>query len=221
MLGLIGSLLWIGFAAWRAAAGRRREAYAALLRGDAGLRDRAPASTGSGRSPALGAVFFLAAGALVAARCAQIARRASAEAAGSAELRPRRRRRSPSPGSRRSPWSARCWSTTRSTASQNAVADGDIASAVDHADTARSIEPWAASPYLQLGLIAERQGEYPLAIQRLSQAIEREERQLGALLPCARGSEAEGGELPPPRTPTSKRRANSNPLAPQLKAAGE
>ena len=45
-------------------------------------------------------------------------------------------------------------------ASQAAAADGDLASAVDHADTARSIEPWAASPYVQLGLLAERQGDY-------------------------------------------------------------
>jgi Flp pilus assembly protein TadD len=41
---------------------------------------------------------------------------------------------------------------------------------------ARSIEPWAASPYLQLGLLAEAQGDYATATQRLTQAIDREDR---------------------------------------------
>ena len=45
--------------------------------------------------------------------------------------------------------------------SQAAAARADFGTAVDHADTARSIEPWAASPYVQLGLLAERQGELP------------------------------------------------------------
>ena len=61
-------------------------------------------------------------------------------------------------------------------ASQAAAADGDIASAVNHADTARSIEPWAASPYVQLGLLAQLQGDYPAAAERLTQAIDREDR---------------------------------------------
>ena len=51
-----------------------------------------------------------------------------------------------------------------------------LRSAVDHADTARSIEPWAASPYVQLGLLAELQGDYPSREQRLTQAIDREDR---------------------------------------------
>ena len=40
---------------------------------------------------------------------------------------------------------------------------------------AKSIEPWAASPYVQLGLLAELRGEYPLAVSRFSDAIERED----------------------------------------------
>ena len=47
---------------------------------------------------------------------------------------------------------------------------------VDHADTARSIEPWAASPYVQLGLLAQVQGDYTGASGRLSEAIHREDR---------------------------------------------
>lgn len=60
--------------------------------------------------------------------------------------------------------------------SQAAAARGDIAGAVEHAKTARSIEPWAASPYVQLGLLAQFQGEYETATGRLSQAIHREDR---------------------------------------------
>ena len=59
--------------------------------------------------------------------------------------------------------------------SQDAAAAGDFPSAVSHADTARSIEPWAASPYVQLGQLAELQGDFPTAIARFTQAIEREE----------------------------------------------
>jgi tetratricopeptide (TPR) repeat protein len=51
----------------------------------------------------------------------------------------------------------------------------DFASAVNHAETARSIEPWAATPYLQLGLLAQAQGDYPGAINRFGQAIDRED----------------------------------------------
>ncbi|MGN6558240.1 MAG: hypothetical protein ACTHLH_09550, partial [Solirubrobacterales bacterium] len=60
-------------------------------------------------------------------------------------------------------------------ASNAAAAEGNLAKAIDKADTARSIEPWAASPYLQLGLLAESEGDYATAIQRLGQAIDREE----------------------------------------------
>jgi hypothetical protein len=60
------------------------------------------------------------------------------------------------------------------TASQRAAARGDLAAAQKKASTARSIEPWAASPYLQLGLVAEAAGDYTTALTRLSEAIDRE-----------------------------------------------
>ncbi len=60
-------------------------------------------------------------------------------------------------------------------ASQSAAAGGDLTSAFNHAKTARSIEPFAASPYVQLGLLAELQREYPTAVTRLTDAIERED----------------------------------------------
>ena len=64
-------LLWVGISAWRAAAGRRREAYAALF---AAMLVFAIAAGFDWfwEIAGLGAVFFLAAGALVAARCDQI-----------------------------------------------------------------------------------------------------------------------------------------------------
>jgi tetratricopeptide (TPR) repeat protein len=60
-------------------------------------------------------------------------------------------------------------------ASRSAAADGNFVSAINHADTARSIEPFAASPYLQLGELAELQRDYATAKGRLTQAIHRED----------------------------------------------
>jgi tetratricopeptide (TPR) repeat protein len=164
----------------------------------------------------LGAVFFLAAGALVAARCDQLA--------------------PPRDGSRRERnfglvigGVALAWIAAIALvgpllvdreidASQHAVADGDISNAVDHADTARSIEPWAASPYVQLGLIAERQGEYDLAVHRLSQAIDREDGNW-ELFALRSRMEASGGDAAAAHADLEKAR-ELNPLAPQLKAGG-
>jgi hypothetical protein len=176
VLGLVGALLWTGFAAWRAAAGTQRELYAALL-GAALAFAVGAAIDWFWEIAAAGAIFFLASGVLVAGRCAQLAR--AREAAD--EPREERRFGLAVAGL------AIAWVTALAlvgpllvdreiTASQAAATDGNIASAVDHADTARSIEPWAASPYVQLGLLAQLQGEDPNAIGRLTQAIDREDR---------------------------------------------
>ena len=174
VLALVGILLWYGFSAWRAAPDPAREGYAALFAAMLAF------AVGAGldwfwQIAGLGAVFFLAAGVLVGVRCAQLA--------------------TPSRSERRSATGrnygltvvglAVAWISAIALigpllvdreidASQSAAAAGNLASAVGHANTARSIEPWAASPYVQLGLLAELQGEYSVAIQRLSQAIERE-----------------------------------------------
>ncbi|HEX6206307.1 MAG TPA: O-antigen ligase family protein [Solirubrobacterales bacterium] len=175
VIGLVGTLLWSGFAAWRAASGARRELYAVLLAACVAF------AVGAGidwfwEIAAVGAIFFLAAGALVAARCAQLAG-ARAEADGQGD---RRRFGLAVAGL------AVAWITALALigpllvdreieASNAAAAEGQIESAVDHADTARSIEPWAATPYVQLGLLAESQGDYATALERLTQAIDREE----------------------------------------------
>jgi O-antigen ligase len=177
VLVLVLALLWIGFSAWRHAAQPQRERHAALF---AAMLAFAVAASLDWfwEIAALGAVFFLAGGVLVAARCQQ-------------SFQPR-------------PWAeelrddgSRFGATTAGLAiawisavaligpllvereihsSQAAAATGNFASAVDHANTARSIEPFAASPYVQLGLLAEAQDDYATAKERLTQAIDREDR---------------------------------------------
>lgn len=174
-LALVATLLWLGFSAWRGAAHPDRERYAALL---AVLLAFA---VGAGLDwfweiAVVGAVFFLAAGVLVAARCSQVA------------LDPRRERSSPE--GRRHGFAvagiAVGWIAAVALvgpllvdreihASQDAAAAGDLGAAVDHARRARSIEPWAASPYVQLGLLAELQRDYGAATAHFGDAIERED----------------------------------------------
>jgi hypothetical protein len=172
-LGMVGFLLWTGFAAWRGASGRARELNAALL--------AAALAVAVGMAfdwfweiAALGAVFFLAAGALLAARCVQLSRAAGNGRAGSRGF-------GLAVGGL-----AVAWITALAligpllverelNSSQAAAAEGNIGVAVEKADTARSIEPWAASPYVQLALLAELQGDYATGAERMTEAIDREE----------------------------------------------
>ena len=177
VLALVGALLWIGFAAWRAAPHPQRERYAALLAAAFAFAIVAGLDW-FWEIAGLGAVFFLASAVLVAARCAQLTpprpagpvlegdgRRFGLAVAGMAIA-----------------WVAAIaligplLVDRELNASRSAAAGGDLTSAVNHAKTARSIEPFAASPYVQLGLLAESQGEYDVAIERLTQAISREDR---------------------------------------------
>jgi hypothetical protein len=174
VLGLFGSLLWTGFGAWRAATGARRELCAALLAAMAAFAVGA-AFDWFWEIAALGAVFFLAAGALVAVRCAQLS-------AGATGRKGDGRRYGLAVSGLILAWIAAIGLVGpllvqhELKSSQHAAAAGDLAGAVSHAGTARSIEPWAASPYVQLGLLAQLQGELPVASERLTQAIEREDR---------------------------------------------
>jgi len=175
VLALVGTILWTGFAAWRHAGGPRRELYAVLFAACLAFAIGA-AIDWFWEIAGVGAIFFLAGGALVAARCAQLA-----QARTGANGREERRRFGLTVAGLAFAWIAALaligpLLVDREIDTSNAsAADGNIAAAVDHAETARSIEPWAASPYLQLGLLAESQGEYDLAVHRLSQAIDREE----------------------------------------------
>ncbi len=177
VLALVGTLLWCAFAVWRNSAAPQRDRYAALLAAMLAFAIGA-AFDWFWEIAALGAVFFLAAGVMVAARCVQLA------------ADPRRERSRGREGHRFGLTVAAvvlAWISAIALvgpllvereleSSRAAAAREDLGGAVDHARTARSIEPWAASPYVQLGLLAERQGDYRAAIEHFGHAIEREDR---------------------------------------------
>ncbi len=176
VLALVAMLLWTGFSAWRTARDPQRERYAALFAATVAFAVVAGLDW-FWEITALGAVFFLAAGVLVAARCAQLASPANSRPGAAGE----ERRFGLAVGVLAVAWIAAValigplLVDREINASQDAAAAGDIGSAVNHAKTARSIEPFAASPYVQLGLLAEGQGDYPTAIEHFTQAIDRED----------------------------------------------
>jgi O-antigen ligase len=182
-LGLVLCLLWVGFTAWRAAGGRERELYAVLL-GVSFAFAVGVAYDWFWQLAVIGSVFFMATGILVAGRCGQLWRaRAAARAREGVAVETNAE-------SRRFGLTitglAVAWLTMLALTgpllvdheiheSNNAADVQNLESAVEHADTARSIEPWAATPYLQLGLLAQAKGELPQAIDRFGQAIDRED----------------------------------------------
>lgn len=220
VLGLVGAVLWTGFAAWRAASGARRELYAVLFAAVLAFAVGA-AIDWFWETALLGAIFFLAGGVLVAARCAQLAPSGGPSTNGRGE---NRRFGLAVAGV------AIAWVTALALigpllvdreikASQAAAAEGNVAAAVEHADTARSIEPWAASPYVQLGLLAQQEGDFPTARERLSQAIEREDRNW-ALYYLRAKLEYEAGEVAAARADL-RRAQELNPLESCLREGPE
>ncbi|MBN9622074.1 MAG: O-antigen ligase family protein, partial [Actinobacteria bacterium] len=177
-------LLWVGFSTWRAASGRQRELYAVLLAISFAFAFGA-AFDWFWQIAGVTVVFFMTTGALVAARCGQIWRAgalARARAGIESDPQPERRRFSLAIVGLALAWLTMLalvgpllvsHELDQSTA---AIEAGNVQSAVNRAENARSIEPWAASPYRQLGLLAEAKGEYSEAIHRFGQAIDREER---------------------------------------------
>jgi O-antigen ligase len=185
ILGLLLYLLWVGFAAWRAAGGRERELCAALL-GVSLAFSVGVAYDWFWQLAVIGSVFFMATGALVAARCGQLwnARAAARARAGiNPEENVESRRFGLTIAGLAIAWLTMLALTgpllvDHEIHQSNAAADAhpaELESAVNHAETARSIEPWAATPYLQLGLLAQAKGELPLAIERFEAAIDRED----------------------------------------------
>jgi O-antigen ligase len=177
-LGMVLFLLWTGFGAWRAATGRQRELYAVLLSVSFAFALGA-AFDWFWQIAGVGAVFFLATGALVAARCGQVWRARAADGE-----RARGEGQAPRYGLVIAGLAV-AWLSMLALIgpllvdheigdSTTAAENGNIPNAIEHANTARKIEPWAASPYRQLGLLAELQGDYPEAIGRYDQAIDRE-----------------------------------------------
>lgn len=175
VLALVGYLLWSGFAAWRDAPPPQREGYAALFAAMLAFAVGA-AFDWFWEIADVGAIFFLAGGVLVGVRCVQLSSGATAVGGGDDG-----RRYGATMVGLAAAWIAAIaligplLVDRELHSSQSAAAAGNVGSAVDHAETARSIEPWAASPYVQLGLLAELQGEYSTAAVQLSHAIERED----------------------------------------------
>jgi ABC-type multidrug transport system fused ATPase/permease subunit len=77
-------------------------------------------------------------------------------------------------------WVAICaaavpWLTaSRIAASQASVRHGDLAGALSDAQDARAIQPWAASTYVQLALVAEIQRDLPAAVAWIHRATQRD-----------------------------------------------
>ena len=177
VLALVGMLLWTGFSAWRTAGHPQRERYAALFAACLAFAVVAGFDW-FWEIAGLGAVFFLSSGVLVAARCSQLSDAPDPDLIARGE----ERRFGLAVAGLAIAWVAAValigplLVDREIDASQSAAADGDLAIAVSHAKTARSIEPFAASPYVQLGLLAEAEGDYETAAERLTQAIDREDR---------------------------------------------
>jgi hypothetical protein len=213
-LAMVGFLLGTGFSAWRHAGGGGRELNAALLAVALAMAV-GMAIDWFWEIAALGMVFFLATGALLAARCAQIAR---ARAATDGETQTRGF--GVAIGGL-----AVAWITALALigpllvereihSSQAAAAEGNVGVAIERADTARSIEPWAASPYVQLGVLAELEGDYATGAEQMTKAIEREEDNW--LYYYVRGRiEHQGGNLTAAAADLSHAR-DLNPLEPCL-----
>ncbi len=219
VIALIATLLWCAFATWRAAPEPQRDRYAALLAAMLAFAVGA-AFDWFWEIPAIGAFFFLAAGVVVAARCSQLA------------ADPRRQTSSKADGRRFGLTVTAvvlAWVSAVALvgpllveheidSSQAAAAREDFGGATDHAETARSIEPWAASPYVQLGLLAERQGNYPVAVTHFSHAIEREDRNWQWYYLRSR-VEHEAGEAAAAKADLKKAR-ELNPVAACLQGGG-
>ena len=215
VLALVGTLLWTGFAAWRHAGGPRRELYAALLAASLAFAVGA-AIDWFWEIADVGAIFFLASGVLVAARCSQLS-----SGRGDGE----QRRFGIALGGLVVAWIAALALVGPLLVdheldnSRALAAEGKLASAVDHAETARAVEPWAASPYVVLGLLAEAQGDYGTASGRLSQAIHREDRNWQLYYLRSRVEERAGNAAA--ASADLKRARELNPLTPELSRSPE
>jgi O-antigen ligase len=70
--------------------------------------------------------------------------------------------------------------------SQAAAGRGDTAAAIEAADEARAIQPWAATPHLQLALLTEQEGDLAEANRHIDEALERDDSDWSIWLVAAR-----------------------------------
>lgn len=94
--------------------------------------------------------------------------------------------------------------------SQAAFDAGNAARARSEALAAKSIEPWSASPYLQLGLVSEAERNYTAAAHWLDEAIRRSKRDWTLWLTAARIETKRGDIRAARRDLAEARRLNPN-----------
>jgi hypothetical protein len=102
--------------------------------------------------------------------------------------------------------------------SQAAVRRGDLGEALAAANTARKVQPWASSPYLQLALVAEEQGELADARRWIGEALDRDSRDWQLWLTAAR-IETEAGDIKAGRE-ALRRARELNPRSPVIQELG-
>lgn len=223
-LGLVGGLLTLAmiltllgqaFLAWRAGKGRQRELAAALLAAMMAFAVTAGFDW-FWELPALGAIFFASAGVLVGARCGRLG-----------ETEPKNAEIT-SGGVRYGfaltgialGWISVALMTGplimsyELNRSKEDAAAGDLGKATQHALTARSSQPWAASPYIQLGGLARLSDNYADALEYYHRAADREPDNWQIWLMLATTAEAAGKKSAADRY--LARAYELNPRAPEL-----
>jgi hypothetical protein len=103
-------------------------------------------------------------------------------------------------------------------ASRRAAAKGDVGGALAHAAVARDLQPWAASPHVQLALVAEQGGDPAAATRAIEDALLRERRDWRLWLVAARLQTKEG-DIPAARRSLLRAR-ELNPRASAFTAGG-
>jgi O-antigen ligase len=89
--------------------------------------------------------------------------------------------------------------------SQDSVNSGNLVEALDQAESARSIQPWAASPYLQLALVQELGGRTDEALVSIETALEHDQSDWRLWLVAAR-IQTKAGEIADARQSLAKAR---------------
>jgi len=89
--------------------------------------------------------------------------------------------------------------------SQDSVNSGNLVEALDQAESARSIQPWAASPYLQLALVQELGGRADEALVSIETALEHDQSDWRLWLVAAR-IQTKAGEIADARQSLAKAR---------------
>lgn len=228
-LGLVGGLLTLAIVlflltqawlVWKQGAGRERERAAALLAAMLAFAVTAGLDW-FWELAALGAVFFCAGGVQVGARCAFDPRDAETDE------EPTARRNGIRYGFALAGIAIGWISIALLTGplimsfelqrSKRDAAAGNLASAMEHALTARSSQPWAATPYIQLAGLARLSNDNALALEYYHRAADREPDNWQIWLMLADTARAAGLESDADRY--MGRASELNPRAPEVQEA--